>query len=67
MRNRSFRGNITCIQKKRHLNQKLHQVKLDKETGQENVSKTVVEHVVLLQATLPETEQCPYSEVEALC
>ena len=26
-----------------------------------------VEHVVLLQATLPETEQCPYSGVEALC
>ena len=26
-----------------------------------------VEHVVLLQATLPETEQYPYSEVEALC
>ena len=26
-----------------------------------------VKHVVLLQARLPETEQCPYSEVEALC
>ena len=26
-----------------------------------------VEHVFLLQATLPETEQRPYSEVEALC
>ena len=26
-----------------------------------------VEHVVLLQATFPETDQCPYSEVEALC
>ena len=26
-----------------------------------------LDHVVLLQATLPETEQCPYSEVEALC
>ena len=26
-----------------------------------------VVHVVLVQATLPETEHCPYSEVEALC
>ena len=26
-----------------------------------------VEHVILLQALLPEIEQCPYSEVEALC
>ena len=26
-----------------------------------------VEHVDLLQAMLPATDQCPYSEVEALC